>query len=334
MITSGLVVQNHGKGIFPSSRKSSKMYIRPHVDGYDSPIPEFSRPFDEKFTSTVNYHKVFGKGVTPDEKLYYLQNDMLQNMRRINAMPLNKRTKKLKALADEGGTLMDKFLFLERFKNEGVEGSEMDGISEWFAGVVRQPMLSEGRQSTAAGMDVDKRSILQSHHSTESFEALQRKQLQEPALAKLLDDTEVDDLLPKLKSVIPPPQPPPPGMLVEEEETPPPGMLVEEEDNDEEMVTDPPMRNIFAEIQKGHILKPASQRELGEKMSGPPSIHTQLMQSIRDGLNLNALANRKSMVTKKAAERPTLITEALNKYFKNAGNEADDGEDDISEWGE
>ena len=328
MITSGLVVQNHGKGIFPSSRKSSKMYVRPHVDGYDLPIPVFSRPFDEKFTSTVNYHKVFGKGVTPDEKLYYLQNDMLQNMRRINAMPLKRKTKKLKALADEGGTLMDKFLLLERFKNAGVEGSEMEGISDWFAGVVREPMLSAGRQSTASSMSLDTRSILQSNYSTESFEELQRKQLQEPALAKLLDDTEIDDLLPMLKSVIPPP-PPRPGMLE-----------AEEEDNDEEMVTDAPplMKNILAEIQKGRILKPASQRVPAEKSSGPPSIHAQLMQSIRDGLDLNSIANRKSRVTKKSTERPTLIMDALKKYFKNTGNEADGGEDggedDISEWGD
>jgi len=191
MITSGLVVQNHGKGTFPSSRSKGKISSRPYVDGYDKPIPTFSRPFDEKFTPTVNYRKVFGKGVTPDEKLYYLQHDAFQSIRKINALPLNRRTKAVKKLSKLEGTLLDQYLFLERLKHEsGAPPGSMESIIGWVAGAAREPQVSVGRQSTEPGMEVDKRSILKSDAgSSASYETVQKRVLERsnPVTAELLD---------------------------------------------------------------------------------------------------------------------------------------------------
>lgn len=207
MITSGLVVQNHGKGIFPSSRSRKRTFVRPYVDGYDKPIPSFSRPFDEKFTKTVNYHKVFGKGVTPDEKLYYLEHDMFQTVARANAMPLKRKTRKRGAAESlEGSTLMDKYMLLEKFKSPDFEPFvPMEGIENWQTAAARNPEISEGRKSTVSGeIDVDKKSVLQSvAPSSGDYNELQEKVLNQadPVKSKLLDEGDGAALMPMLEGV-------------------------------------------------------------------------------------------------------------------------------------
>lgn len=199
MITSGLVVQNHGKGIFPSSRKSShRMFTRPYTDNFDKPIPTFSRPFDEKFTPTVNYRKVFGKGVTADEKLYYLEQDMYQKIKRVNDLPLNRNTRKKIDNALRSGTLMDKFLFLEKMFKDGYgDERSMEGIIAWLGGSMREPVGY--RDESRDAMSLDTRSILRSAPSSYgfSFDEYQRQILERhnPITSELLEDGDFDAII-------------------------------------------------------------------------------------------------------------------------------------------
>jgi len=74
MITSGLVVQNKGYGTYQSLRTRDRTNVRPYVYGFDSvPVSksDYHNPY-LKTPPTVNYQKIFGRGVTPSEKDYFM----------------------------------------------------------------------------------------------------------------------------------------------------------------------------------------------------------------------------------------------------------------------
>jgi hypothetical protein len=199
MITSGLVVQNYGKGTFPSSRKSShRVFVHPHTDNFSQPIPAFSRPFDEKFVKTVDYRKVFGRGVSADEKLYYLEHDMYQKIKRVNDLPLQRRTRSKIEKTLRGGTLMDKFLFLEKMlKNSDGGDRSMSGIEGWIAGNMREP--GGDLISSDGTMSLDTRSILRSAYGSSvlDLENYQREILERSnsITSELLDSGDLGSII-------------------------------------------------------------------------------------------------------------------------------------------
>lgn len=204
MITSGLLVQNYGKGKFPSSySKKTSVSSRPFVSKFDSGLPEIERPFDEIFTPTINYRHIFGKGATRDQKLYYLEHDMFQKMKQINSLPLKRKTKsKLGKKLDTGG-LIDKFYFLEKLASkDGKGGVSMEDIQEWMnerPGNISNWLarIETESDSVSDKMSIDTRQILQSVASSTDIEEAKRRaiaQRTDPTLGELLDGTDVDAL--------------------------------------------------------------------------------------------------------------------------------------------
>lgn len=100
MITSGLLVQDraHFRG-FPSSyRNNPKKVLRPFVDGLDTGVTTISKPFEIQNglpppvpKGPVSYRSIFGRGTTPDERAYFLQNLMTEKEYQHSLLPRGRK---------------------------------------------------------------------------------------------------------------------------------------------------------------------------------------------------------------------------------------------------
>lgn len=219
MITSGLVIQNKAYSIFaPSSYSSSrKSFIRPAVTNGDPGIPVITHDFSVP-PSSLRYSKIFGKGSTSDERMYYIlrgierrkeleqslvQTKLKSRIEKRNYQPLyDMRPQKEKEDQSEPMTGVEPgdprtFSEKEAAKRAEAIGRELQRIAlqpyrERAASIVSSPAKS-------------------SAPSTTSSEPMERRNSLEMALA---DDDKV--LAGMQKLALPPPLAPPPPQAVME----------------------------------------------------------------------------------------------------------------------
>jgi hypothetical protein len=242
MITSGLLVQNRGFGTYPSSNSRERISAHPYVYGFDS-VPVKTTEFHNtnlKIPPSVNYNKIFGRGLTPSEKDHFLTHGktMIQKaaqgvvagrarrgiLKRKNTNEMNDSFKNLQSYSDWKD-------FHERDRSQAMSGVDPFGEQDkYFEEIARQLRAGAGQNfqqrvlpDTSESIVVSKaaspaRSRLGSIAGEEEVNAMQMDPQPETdktgisdLFAARLGDINDDAMIVEPGSMPPPPPPPPPS---------------------------------------------------------------------------------------------------------------------------
>jgi hypothetical protein len=129
MITSGLLIQNRARYTpYPSvHRNVSSELIEPYVSKFDRGIPSALTSFENESVVSIPYKKLFGKGLTADERLYFVENNVSNRIKtaqkRIPKGMSRPRARVLNTLTDQA---LEQLIYSEPID----ESKSMGGIIE------------------------------------------------------------------------------------------------------------------------------------------------------------------------------------------------------------
>lgn len=290
MITSGLLVQNRGYNIFPSNRTRERTVAHPYVYGFDKATvnkTDFHNP-SLKTPPSVNFSKIFGRGLTASEKDFFLTHGKtMQEMAAASIKPgrLRGTRKSRKLSADENDSYKNLLTFEEwktllQPKDVAMEGVDLFGLEDERQRV--EQMLRNRQMMMMKMKDIKPRDYILSETPSPNFQTESTSESNVEMQSGSVDDSMKSEsttagILPRLFDLrfdqknIPPP-PPAPGKDF--------GLMAALASSPESMKSQNSFMSELSEAIKSNKLKKTVINE--KPKSQDSSVHSRLMQGIKE----------------------------------------------------
>lgn len=292
MITSGLLVQNRGYNIFPSTRTRERTVAHPYVYGFDKATvnkTDFHNP-TLKTPPSVNFSKIFGRGITASEKDFFLTHGKtMQEMAAASIKPGRLRGGKKRKLSAAENDSYKNLLTFEEWKtlllpkDVAMEGVDLFGLEDERQRV--EQMLRNRQMMLQKMKDIKPRDYIisetpspsnQQESTSESNVEMQQGSVDD----SMRSESTTAGILPRLHDLrfdeknIPPPSPAPGKDF---------GLMTALASSPESMKSQSSFMSELSEAIKSNKLKKTVINE--KPKSQDSSVHSRLMQGIKEFKN-------------------------------------------------